>query len=114
MPLPVQFKQGTTFGFTGTYTQDGPTAPADLTGVEVRCAFRDAGYNYYPLTVTSTSATTFTVLFNHSTIAWVTGTGYFDMQMIYGGGSVFYTETVQVDVLPSITGTSQITNPGWA
>jgi hypothetical protein len=114
MATAVQFKQGTTFGFTATYTQDGPTAPPNLNGVTVKVAFRDAGYNYYPLAVTTTSPTTFDVLYPLTTIGWVTGTGYFDIQMTYDAGSVFYTETVQVDVLPSITGTSQITNPAWA
>lgn len=114
MATAVQLKQGTTFGIKATYTQDSPSAPANLDGVTVKVAFRDAGYNYYPLAVTTTSPTTFDAIYPLSTIGWVTGTGYFDIQMTYGTGSVFYTETVQVDVLPSITGTSQITNPSWA
>ena len=114
MPSIVQFKQGTSFGFTATYTQDGPSAPPNLDGVTVKVALRDAGYNYYPMAVEMTSPTTFSVTYPPSTIGWVTGTGYFDIQMTYGEGSVFYTETVAVNVLPSITGTSQITNPAWA
>lgn len=114
MPSIVQFKQGTSFGFTATYTQDDPSAPANLDGVTVKVALRDAGYNYYPMSVETTSPTTFSVTYPLSTIGWVTGTGYFDIQMKYGEGSVFYTETVAVNVLPSITGTSQITNPSWA
>ena len=114
MPSIVQFKQGTSFGFTATYTQDNPSAPANLDGVTVKVALRDAGYNYYPMAVEMTSPTTFSVTYPPSTIGWVTGTGYFDIQMKYGEGSVFYTETVAVNVLPSSTGTSQITNPAWA
>lgn len=114
MPSIVQFKQGTSFGFTATYTQDDPSAPANLDGVTIKVALRDAGYNYYPMSVETTSPTTFSVTYPLSTIGWVTGTGYFDIQMKYGEGSVFYTETVAVNVLPSITGTSQITNPAWA
>lgn len=114
MPASVIFKQGTSFGINCTYTQDGPSAPPNLTGVGIKVAVRDAGYNYYPLTVTTTSPTTFTVTYPGSTIGWVVGTAYFDIQMTYGDGSVFYTETVTLDVLPSITGTQQATNPLWA
>jgi hypothetical protein len=113
MAQTVIFKQGTSFAFTGTYHQDNPSAPADLTGVTIKVALRDAGYNYYPLTVVKTSPTTFDVTYSGNTINWVTGSAYFDIQMTYGAGSVFYTETVAVDVLPSITGTQNPANAVW-
>ena len=52
-PTPIAFKQGTSFGANCVYTQD-QGGPADLTGVTIQSAIRDAGYNYYPLTVTVT------------------------------------------------------------
>lgn len=113
MPSTVIFKQGTSFAFNATYVQDGPSAPADLTGVGIKVALVDAGYNYYPLTVTTTSPTTFTVTYTGNTIVWVTGSAYFDIQMTYGNGSVFYTETVAVDIRPAITGSQQPNNPSW-
>lgn len=106
----IPFKQGTTFALSCTYTQDTPSAPADLTGVIVECAVRDAGYNYYPCVVNITSPTTFTVIYPHNTLVWVTGPAYFDFRLRYGPGSVFYCETVAVEVLPSITGTQTPTN----
>ena len=50
-PTPIAFKQGTSFGANCVYTQD-QGGPADLTGITIQSAIRDAGYNYYPLTVT--------------------------------------------------------------
>ena len=110
---PIQFKQGTSFGATCTYTQDSASAPADLTGVTIKSTIRDAGYNYYPLVVTMTSPTTFTLIYPASTILWVTGTAYWDIQFSYGPGdsSVFLTQSIQLSVLPSITGT--MINGAW-
>ena len=113
MAQTVIFKKGTSFAFTATYTQDNPSVPADLTGVGIRVALVDAGYNYYPLAVTTTSPTTFTVTYPGDTQNWVTGPAYFDIRMAYGAGSVFYTETVSVDILASITGSQNPANPSW-
>ena len=109
----ISFKQGTSYGFTGSYVQDSPSFPADLTGVTIQAAVRDTGYNYYPLIVTITSPTTFNVVYPNNTITWVVGSAYMDLQLSYGDGSVFYTETVLIDILPSITGTQFATNPTW-
>lgn len=113
MAQTVIFKQGTSFAFTGTYTQDNPSAPADLTGVVIRVALVDAGYNYYPMHVETLTPTTFKVTYPANTIGWVTGSAYFDIKMTYGEGSVFYTETVAVDIIPAITGSQNPVNPAW-
>ena len=102
-PTPIAFKQGTSFGANCVYTQD-QGGPADLTGITIQSAIRDAGYNYYPLTVTVTSPTTFTLTYPTTTIQWVTGTAYWDIEFSYGVGSVFLTQTIQINVLQSITG----------
>jgi hypothetical protein len=102
---PIAFKQGTSFGASCVYTPE-TGGPTDLTGVTIASAVRDAGWNYYPLVVTKTSPTTFTLLYPFSTLNWVLGTGYFDIQFSYGEGdsSIFYTQSIQLQVQPSITG----------
>lgn len=102
-PAPIAFKQGTSFGATCVYTPE-TGGPADLTGVTIQSAIRDAGYNYYPLVVQKTSPTTFSLTYPVSTINWVTGTAYWDIEFSYGVGSVFYTTSIQINVLQSITG----------
>jgi len=76
----------------------------DLTGVVITSAIRDAGYNYYPLIVTITSPTTFTVIFPTSTMNWVVGPAYWDIMFTYGAGSTFLTQSIQFFILPSVTG----------
>jgi len=111
-PTPIAFKQGTSFGATCTYTPE-TGGPSDLSGVTIQSAIRDAGYNYYPLTVTITSPTTFTLIYPSSTINWVTGTAYWDIEFTYGTGSVFYTTSIQINVLQAITGSLSNTSLIW-
>lgn len=40
---PISFKQGTSFGATCVYTPE-TGGPANLTGITITTAFRDAGY----------------------------------------------------------------------
>jgi hypothetical protein len=103
---PISFKQGTSFGATCVYTQE-TGGPADLTGITITTAFRDAGYNYYPFVVDLVNPTTFTVTYPFNTINWVPGTGYWDIQFKYGEGSIFYTTSISINVIPCITGSYQ-------
>jgi len=112
-PTPIAFKQGTSFGAVCTYTQDNPSAPVDLSGVTIKSAIRDAGYNYYPLLIEVTSPTTFNLTYPASTINWVTGTAYWDIEFSYGVGSVFYTTSIQINVLQAITGSFSNTALLW-
>lgn len=99
----IEFKRGTSFGAICTYTQDTPSAPANLTGVTVTSALRDAAHKLYNLTVTVTSPTTFNVTYTGDSSDWYLGTAYWDLRFGYGTGSAFYTQTIILNVIPNIT-----------
>jgi hypothetical protein len=99
----IEFKRGTSFGANCTYVQDGPSAPADLTGVTVSSSVRDSAHKLYALTVTVTSPTTFSLSYAGDSSDWFLGTAYWDIRFAYGSGSVFYTQTLILNVIPNIT-----------
>lgn len=99
----IEFKRGTTFGATCTYVQDSPSAPANLDGITLSSSILTAGHKRYDLTVTKTSSTTFTVIYDGDSSQWNAGTAYQDIRFSYGTGSVFYTETLVWDVIVNIT-----------
>ena len=98
----IEFKQGTSFSASCTYTPD-TGAPSTLAGVTVTSAFRDSQLHTYSLIVTVTSPTTFTVIYNGDTSEWNTGTAYWDLRFDYGINSTFYTQTIVFKIIPQIT-----------
>ena len=98
----IEFKRGTSFGAVCTYTPEAG-GPANLTGVTISSSIRDSAHKLYSLTVTTTSPTTFTLSYAGDSSDWWLGTAYWDIRFSYGAGSVFYTQTLILNVIPNIT-----------
>jgi hypothetical protein len=101
----IEFKRGTSFGAACTYTQDGETAPPDLDGVGITSSIRDSAHKLYNLTVAVTSPTEFSLTYTGDSSDWWLGTAYWDIRFAYGegSGSVFYTQTLILNVIPNVT-----------
>lgn len=95
------FTKGSTLSIGGVYTQSSPSAPADLTGVDLYTTIRDARGYEYPLTVTVVSPTEFT-LFYANTEAWHWGIGFMDLLFVKNGVAI-YSETINVTIINNVT-----------
>ena len=95
------FTRGSTLTITGVYTQSSPSAPANLDGIDLYCSIRDARGYEYPLEVTKTSSTQFT-MFYANTQEWHYGIGFMDMVFVANGVAI-YSETVNVNILQNVT-----------
>ena len=95
------FTKGATLTVGGVYTQSSPSAPADLDGVDLYCTLRDSREYTYPLTVTKTSSTEFT-MFYANTEAWHWGTAFMDMVFVKNGVAI-YSEVINVVILNNVT-----------
>lgn len=95
------WKRGQTFGASCTYVPE-TGGPVDLTGVTITSSIKDSSRNKaYPLTVTVTDPTHFTLTLADTT-DWQVGTAYWDIRFAIGD-VVFYSETVAFNVVQEIT-----------
>lgn len=95
-----EFKQGQSFIGTATYTPEAGW-PANLSGVTIYSALLDARNKKHYFTVEIQSPTVFTMAYPN-TQDWNHGTAYWDIQFIQGN-TVFYSETIRLNILPNVT-----------
>lgn len=95
------FTKGSTLTIGGVYTQSSPSAPANLDGIDLYAAIRDARGYEYPLTVTKESSTEFSIYYAN-TENWHWGVGFMDMVFVSNGQAI-YSETINVVILNNVT-----------
>ena len=100
----LTFKRGSTFSATATWT---PVAGglANLSGCTVTSDVKDAAGDLQALTV-SVDGTHLIVTLTAtaaSTAEWTVGPARWDIRVLQAGGTVFYTETKQITVVPEVT-----------
>jgi len=94
------FKKGSSFGANCVYTPDAG-GPTDLTGVTIVSSVRDSRGFAYNLTVNVIDATHFSLIC-YNTQPWYPGTAFWDIQFSING-TVFYSDTVLINVLNNVT-----------
>jgi len=95
----LQFKRGSTFGASVTYTAS-EGSPPDLTGLTITSDIRDSAGKIYSCTVVVTSSTTFTVSYSN-TADWHLGSAYWDIR--FSDGIVFFSETAVLNIVNNVT-----------
>ena len=95
----IQFKRGSTFGASVTYTAS-EGSPPDLTGLTITSDIRDSAGKLYSCTVVVTSSTTFTVSFS-DTSNWHLGSAYWDIR--FSDGIIFFSETAVLNIVNNVT-----------
>lgn len=101
MATTVTFKRGTTFAVSGTYTPGA--GPATLAGVTITSDVIDAAGSTYSLTpVILGGNLTFTLTYADDSADWALGLARWDLKFVYSG-SVFYSETLRVNVIDQVT-----------
>ena len=95
------FTKGSTLAIGGVYTQSSPSAPANLNGIDLYAAIRDARGYEYTLTVTKESSTEFSIYYAN-TEDWHWGVGFMDMVFVSNGQAI-YSETINVVILNNVT-----------
>jgi hypothetical protein len=98
----VTFKRGTSFGASVVYTPE-VGGLANLIGVTVTSTIIDADRNEFDLVVVvAVNGLSFTATYPDSTSDWGIGTARWDIKFS-NGGSVFYSETMRLDVIGQVT-----------
>jgi len=97
----VTFKRGTTFAGTVTYTpQTG--GPANLLTTTVTSSIIDAANQVYPCTITMAVDGLSFVASYSPTANWSLGSARWDIKFAYGT-TVFYSETMRLNVIDQVT-----------
>jgi hypothetical protein len=98
----ITFKRGTSFGSSCVYTPEAGGIP-NLIGVTVTSSIIDADRNEFDLvTVVAGNGLSFTATYVGSTSDWAIGTARWDIKFS-NNGSVFYSETMRIDVIGQVT-----------
>lgn len=98
----VTFKRGTSFGASVVWNPE-TGGLANLIGVTVTSSIIDADRNEFDLVVVvAGDGLSFTATYAGSTADWATGTARWDIKFS-NGGSVFYSETMRLDVIGQVT-----------
>jgi hypothetical protein len=101
MAQTATFKRGSTFGCTGTY--DPGTGPATLADVTIQSDIIDSAYCTYSLTIVKdVDNLGFSMTYVGDTGSWNTGLAKWDLKFTYGG-SVFYSETLRLNIIDQVT-----------
>lgn len=99
----VTFKRGTSFAASVVFTPETPPGLQDLLGVTVTSSVVDAKSNEYNLvTVLAGNGLSFTATYPLSTAAWTIGTAKWDIRFSIGG-TVFFSDTMRLDVIGQVT-----------
>jgi hypothetical protein len=98
----VTFKRGTSFAASTVWNPE-TGGLANLIGVMVTSSIIDADRNEFDLAVVvAGSGLSFTATYAGSTADWAVGTARWDIKFS-NGGSVFYSETMRIDVIGQVT-----------
>ena len=98
----VTFKRGTSFQASTVWNPE-VGGLANLIGVTVTSSIIDADRNEFDLVVVvAGSGLSFTATYPDSTADWAVGTARWDIKFS-NGGSVFYSETMRLDVIGQVT-----------
>lgn len=101
MSTSVTFKRGTTFAGTVTYTpQTG--GPANLLTTTVTSDIIDSDAVRYPCTITMAGDGLSFVASVSDTTGWTLGNARWDIKFTYGT-TVFYSETMRLNVIDQVT-----------
>jgi hypothetical protein len=97
----VTFKRGTTFAGTVTYTPQAG-GPANLLTTTVTSSIIDAANQVYPTTITMAGDGLSFVASYSPTANWSLGSARWDIKFAYGT-TVFYSETMRLNVIDQVT-----------
>jgi hypothetical protein len=98
----VTFKRGTSFAASTVWNPE-VGGLANLIGVTVTSTIIDADRNEFDLVVVvAGNGLSFTATYPNSTADWGIGTARWDIKFS-NGGSVFYSETMRLDVIGQVT-----------
>jgi hypothetical protein len=99
---PVTFKRGSSFSASMVWNPE-PGGIANLVGVTVTSSIIDAQQNEYDLTATvAPGGLSVAFIYPGSTADWAIGTAKWDIKFL-NGGSVFYSETMRIDLIGQVT-----------
>jgi len=98
----VTFKRGSSFSASMVWNPE-PGGLANLVGVTVTSSIIDTQQNEYDLTCT-VAGDGLSVTFVHpgSTSDWALGSAKWDIKFL-NGGTVFYSETMRIDLIGQVT-----------
>lgn len=97
----VTFKRGTSFSASVVWNPEVGGLP-DLIGVTVTSTIIDSQQNEYDLACTvSIDGLSVACLYAGDTSAWATGSARWDLK--FDNGSVFYSDTMRLDVIGQVT-----------
>ena len=98
----VTFKRGSSFSASMVWNPE-PGGIANLIGVTVSSTIIDAQQNEYDLTATvAVDGLSVAFVYPGSTSAWAIGTAKWDIKFL-NGGTVFYSETMRIDLIGQVT-----------